>query len=123
MPERVPTKKQFDLMLMLGSGAALVVGQKGRIAPLIRHGWVTSRDNYCWVRITADGLRALAAGVERYGLPEFNGSPGPEGAPEPRPLEACDCGSAQDNHGWACRCSDPPSKRAASPSSTEENGA
>lgn len=26
-------------------------------------------------------------------------------------LEACDCGSAQDDHGWACRCSDPPSKR------------
>ena len=26
-------------------------------------------------------------------------------------LEACDCGSAQENHGWACRCDNPPSKR------------
>jgi hypothetical protein len=30
---------------------------------------------------------------------------------KPTALEACDCGSAQENHGWACRCDSPPSRR------------
>ena len=32
------------------------------------------------------------------------------------PLEACDCGSAQEDNGWACRCSNPPCKRTTPPS-------
>lgn len=72
---RVPTKKQYDLILCLGSGAALVLGEKRRIEPLLKHGWVTSKEfdgrYYPWVRITPSGLRALADAVERYGLPEF----------------------------------------------------
>ncbi len=71
----VPTVKQYDTLRTLGSGSAGIAWLKSRIAPLLRRGWVTdsddnSADRYTgFVRITPDGLRALAAAVERYGLP------------------------------------------------------
>jgi hypothetical protein len=67
-----PTERQYAVLMMLGSGSALLTGTKGRIEPLVRRGWVTTKgDGYSWVRITPDGLRALALAVEKYGLPEF----------------------------------------------------
>ncbi|MBA3565227.1 MAG: hypothetical protein H0W31_00040 [Actinobacteria bacterium] len=45
---------------------------------MLRHGWVTAEwkpPYYQWVRITADGLRALAFAVEKYGLPDLGPQP------------------------------------------------
>lgn len=67
-----PSERQYQRMLYLGSGGALVVGKRRAIGPLRRRGWVTAEDHgdhYAWVRITPDGLRALARAVEKYGLP------------------------------------------------------
>ena len=72
MTARVPTDKQYTLLLKLGSGAALVAGRPRDVEPLIRRNWVYATLHggyYELVRITPDGLRALAAAVERYGLP------------------------------------------------------
>ncbi len=75
---RAPTEKQYNWLLRLGSGAALVVGAKRETEPFIRRGWAIAEGGWCqehrgghyvFVRITPDGLRALAVGVERYGLP------------------------------------------------------
>lgn len=74
---RRPTEKQYRLLLALGSGAIQVLGTKRETEPLLRHGWVTAELKedksypYAWVRITPNGLRALAIGVENYGLPEI----------------------------------------------------
>lgn len=72
------TRKQYDYMLRLGSGAALVVGGRRETEMYLRRGWVTAKHNpdakqypYSWVRITPEGLRALADAVEKYGLPDF----------------------------------------------------
>jgi len=72
----MPTEKQYRLLLMLGNGCALVVARKRETEPLLRRGWVTGElktdgagPYYSWVRISPDGLRALALAVERYGLP------------------------------------------------------
>lgn len=70
--KRVPTERQYGLLLLLGSGSVLLSGTKGKVGPLLRNGWVTTSGNgYSCARITADGLRALAAAVEKYGLPEM----------------------------------------------------
>ena len=70
-----PTENQYRLLRILGSGNALICGTRRETEPLIRRGWVTFRTfdthGYKWVRITPDGLRALALAVERYGLPEL----------------------------------------------------
>ena len=68
---RVPTQRQFRLLLSLGSGNVLLTGTKGRVDPLLRHGWVTTDHGYAWTRITARGLHALARAVARYGMPEI----------------------------------------------------
>ena len=68
---RCPTKRQFEILMCLGSGSALLTGRKREIDPMVRHGWVTADAGYAWVRITADGLRALARAVEKFGLPEM----------------------------------------------------
>ena len=71
--EATPTEKQYATLRILGSGNALICGTRRETEPLIRRGWVTFRTfdthGYKWVRITPDGLRALAIAVERYGLP------------------------------------------------------
>lgn len=72
---RVPTSRQYDLLRVLGGGAAIVTASRRDTEPLLRRGWVDAerRDSgYAFVRITPDGLRALAAAVERYGLPPLH---------------------------------------------------
>ncbi len=54
--------------------ASLVIGTRRETKPLLTRGWVTAEDkgdHFAWVRITPDGLRALARGVEKYGLPSI----------------------------------------------------
>lgn len=71
---RCPTERQYRHLLNLGSGAAGISRTRRDIDPLLKRGWVTADwrpPYYQWVRITAEGLRALALGVERYGLPEL----------------------------------------------------
>jgi hypothetical protein len=87
---RVPTEKQYGMLLTLGSGSAGLSWRRRDTEQLLRRGWVTAelRDRYYqWVRITPAGLYALAAAVERYGLPEIS----------PKPVTArrvcADCGS------------------------------
>lgn len=78
---RLPTEKQYAYLRALGGGSAIIVGQKRETEMYLRRGWVTAewRDEkqypYAWIRITPDGLRALAAAVEAYGLPEIGPKP------------------------------------------------
>lgn len=71
---RAPTVKQHGALRALASGGAGLSWGKRVTDPLIRRGWVTAEwepPYYQWVRITPDGLRALADAVERDGLPEI----------------------------------------------------
>jgi hypothetical protein len=71
---RAPTENQYRSLLMLGSASAGLSWKRRETEPFLRHGWVTAEWSppfYQCVRITAEGLRALAEGVERYGLPEL----------------------------------------------------
>jgi hypothetical protein len=71
---KVPTEKQYRLLRFLGSGSAGLAFTRRETEPFLRRGWVTAelKENYYnWVRITPDGLRALADAVEKYGLPEI----------------------------------------------------
>lgn len=88
---RTPTEKQYDSLLLLGSGAAGLSWGKRHAEQFLRRGWVTAEwrsPYYQWVRITSEGLRALAAAVEKYGLPEI----GPKDQTHQR--VCADCGSA-----------------------------
>lgn len=72
---RTPTEKQHRLLLNLGNGAAWISANKRECEPLLQHGWVTTTHPAPgFVRITPEGLRALAASVERYGLPDLTGA-------------------------------------------------
>lgn len=80
-PHKAPTEKQYAYLRALSVGA-IIVGAKRETEMYLRRGWVTADHRpeekhypYCWIRITPDGLRALAEGVERYGLPELGPSP------------------------------------------------
>lgn len=89
--DRCPTEKQYGRLLGLGSGAAGLSWGKRDTESFIRRGWLTAEwvaPYYQWVRITPAGLRALAAAVDRYGLPKF----GPASRTEGRRVCA-DCGS------------------------------
>ena len=71
---RTPTENQYRRLRVLASGGAGLIWTKREAAPLLKHGWVTAEwepPYFQWVRITPDGLRALALAVERYGLPEI----------------------------------------------------
>ncbi|MEQ9319007.1 MAG: hypothetical protein RIF41_07590 [Polyangiaceae bacterium] len=75
---RTPTEKQYRTLINLASGSAGLSWTRRDTRPLLNHGWVTAelRDRYYqWVRITPDGLRAVALAVEKYGLPDFGPSP------------------------------------------------
>lgn len=88
----VPTEKQYDLLRALGSGSAGLSMRKRTVEPMLRRGWVTAElvgTLYQWVRITPDGLRALALGVEKFGLPDL----GPK--PQTRQTYCGDCGSTR----------------------------
>ena len=72
--DREPTRGQYETLLMMGSGSAWLSARKRRCEPLLRRGWVTAEWRepfYQFVRITPDGLRALAVAVETFGLPEL----------------------------------------------------
>lgn len=89
---RVPTEKQYGILLMLGSGAAGLSFKKRETEALLRRGWVTADwrpPYYQFVRITPDGLRALTIAVERFGLPDL----GPNLETQVR--VCADCGSGR----------------------------
>ena len=73
---RTPGERQYRQLLILGSGSAGLSWTRRETKPLLKHGWVTAEDPgdggyFQWVRITPDGLRALALAVEKYGLPDI----------------------------------------------------
>ncbi len=71
---RTPTEKQTRTLLNLGSGSAGLSWGKRMVDPMLNRGWVSATWDapyYQWVRITPDGLRALALGIEKFGLPDL----------------------------------------------------
>lgn len=79
---RRPTERQRHILGCLGGGAALVTGKRREIDPMVRRGWVIGdlRDDnhgryYAWVRITPDGLRALADALETWPWPDIGPNP------------------------------------------------
>lgn len=90
-----PTRNQYGQLLVLASGSAGLSWGKRDTEPLIRRGWVTARWDqhsptrgfYQMVRVTPEGLHALAEAVRKFGLPEIG--------PKPRTVvrECADCGS------------------------------
>lgn len=87
---RAPTEKQYDTLIALGGGNAGLSMRKRTVDPLLKHGWVTAEWHdpfYQWVRITPDGLRALALAVDKFGLPAI----GPK--PQTTRRVCADCGS------------------------------
>lgn len=84
---RVPTEKQMAKLAALPVGTAVVNPRRHDWRPLLNHGWVEAASDDGWtnhslaydgldqylpaLRITADGLRALAAAVERHGQPSL----------------------------------------------------
>lgn len=94
MATRAPTENQYRRLRILASGAAGLSWGRRDTEPMLRRGWVTAERSdsyYQWVRITADGLRALALAVEKFGLPEL----GPK--LETRKRVCADCGSDRYN--------------------------
>jgi hypothetical protein len=71
---RVPTKKQYERLKVIGGPDWLLLSPRCREwASHLKHGWVetfapkrVSRSNTA-LRITPAGLRALADALERYG--------------------------------------------------------
>ena len=93
---KIPTEKQYRYLRTLGGGSAIIIGQKRETEMYLRRGWVTAeyREDakqypYAWIRITPEGLRALALAVEEYGLPDL----GPQPMTERRVCS--DCGSTR----------------------------
>lgn len=89
---RVPTEKQYRTLLNLASGSAGLAWGRRHTEPFLRRGWATAEPKgsyYNWVRITPDGLRALALAVEKYGLPDL----GPKPVVDRR--VCADCGSGR----------------------------
>ena len=90
MMTKILTEARYHTLLALASGAAGLSFKKRETEVLLRRGWVTAEwkpPYYQWVRITPDGLRALAEGVEHYGLPDLK--------PERTALVCADCGGEQ----------------------------
>lgn len=73
---RVPTEAQYRRLRALGSGGAIVSPTRREYGPLLRWGWVAADPDTgvqdsgfpAFLRITPAGARALADGIERYGL-------------------------------------------------------
>ena|ERR1044072_6096130 len=89
------TEKQYRRLLVLANGAAGLSRSKRETEVFLRRGWVTADwqpPYYQWVRITPEGLRALAVGVEHYGLPDLG--------PKPQTMRrvCADCGSTRYRH-------------------------
>ncbi len=84
------TERQYDRLRILGSGAIVLAPGRRDWGPLLRRGWVVGiRDDDGESRflpplqITADGLRALAVAVERFGLPSLKPDAVPAQCNEP----------------------------------------
>ena len=83
---RVPTPKQMALLAEIPVGTAVINPRRHQWRPLLNHGWVEALSPTAWeatglaydglhqylppLRITADGLRALADAIDRHGQPE-----------------------------------------------------
>lgn len=74
--KRVPTEKQFRKLMAIGIHYTVLVPGRRDWGPLLKHGWVEALeadDGGTYLpplRISADGLRALADCVERYEHPQ-----------------------------------------------------
>lgn len=80
---RKPTEKQFRKLLVLRSAIALAPGFR-EWQPFVKHGWVEGawghstdeisttgrRKRYPPLKLTPDGYRAVATGLELYGEPD-----------------------------------------------------
>jgi hypothetical protein len=70
MKGRIPTKRQFDRLLVVGSGSMIISGGDRGLRAMVKRGWLSTdppgSDN--GFRITAEGFRALADAMEKYGL-------------------------------------------------------
>lgn len=89
---RTPTENQYRTLRNLAGGSAGLSWGKRHTEQFLRRGWVTAKWDapyYQWVRITPDGIRALAQAVEKYGLPDL----GPK--PQTEKRVCADCGSGQ----------------------------
>lgn len=84
-----PTEKQFEKLRTLAGVIVLTPGYREWL-PLVNRGWVEAawdhqlevkqsgrRKSWPPLRLTADGYRALADGIDRYGWP----SPKPKAKP------------------------------------------
>lgn len=82
MKAAIPTEKQFDLLKVLVGHIVLTPGFREWQA-IVNHGWVEAAWGYklevkqsgrrkSWppLRLSADGYRAIAAAIDRYGWPE-----------------------------------------------------
>lgn len=84
---RTPTPKQMNLLATIPVGTAVMNPHRRDFRPLLNHEWVkpvwigSAPHDHGWnfdgtnpylppLRITADGLRALADAIERHGQPE-----------------------------------------------------
>lgn len=83
---RVPTPKQMACLAALPLGTAVINPRRCDWRPLLNHGWVEplsereaanhgyaydgTNSNLTPLRITPDGLRALADAIEKHGQPE-----------------------------------------------------
>jgi hypothetical protein len=83
---RTPTPKQSALLAGLPVGVAVLTPRRHDWRPLLNHGWVEPlsereqvNNGYAYdgtnaylapLRITADGLRALADAIDKHGQPD-----------------------------------------------------
>lgn len=80
---RIPTPKQMALLAELPVGTAVMNPRRHDFRPLLNHGWVeevwtslgeygAAYDSYAGnrLRISTDGLRALASAIDKYGQPD-----------------------------------------------------
>lgn len=73
---RVPTAGQFERLLSAGRGSVVLAPRRAEWMPLLRNGWVERVEGVSPrggvlppLRVTAEGFRALARGLERHGWP------------------------------------------------------
>lgn len=72
---KTPTYKQYGKLCALGIHYTAIVPGRRDWTPMLNHGWVeiTEADEgkrfLPPIRVTADGLRAIALGIEKYGHP------------------------------------------------------
>lgn len=77
---RMPTDKQHAKLCALGVNYIVLAPRRGEWGPLLRRGWVEPirEDNpdkryLPPLRLTPDGMRAIAAYIDKYGQPDWKG--------------------------------------------------